>query len=333
MRFRVSCIVDDLAHKMCDEPITYDLDGPPPVHVIIERRQETDELLKVRLVAASCSTCVELLESEGLRDLSSAIRKSGEGPGVNFHGVQDLTKGIYEIVDPVFRALRSDLTASIAILRWRYGITDSAVNSMSKWSEDVSLDGYTWRGISTLRGFSMIFSRSFTKLDSSAAAEVSRLHKEGAEPPLALQLINEARNQRTEHPRSSLVIAVTAAEVAIKQLIGTLAPDARWLAENMPSPPIFKILKDYVPKLKVRAKFSHLPLRPPKKLLTRLNEAVELRNKVVHAGEAPPGRDKLLEIIDAMEDVVWVCVLYGGHPWAGYHISHDTTSAWAKTTE
>jgi hypothetical protein len=331
MHFRVSCVVDDLAHKMCDEPITYDLDGPPPVHVIIERRQETDELLKVRPVAASCSTCVELVESEGLRDLSSAIRKSGEGSWVNFHGMQDQTKGIYEIVDPIFRALRIDLTASIAILRWRYAITDSPVNSMSKWSEDVSFDGSNWRGISTLRGMSIIFSGPFTKLNSSAAGEVSRLHKEGAEPPLALQLINEARNQRTAHPRSSLVIAVTAAEVAIKQLIGTLAPDARWLAENMPSPPIFKILKEYVPKLKVKARSNQLPLRPPNKLINRLTEAVEFRNKVVHAGETPPNPDKLLEIIAAMEDVVWICVMYSGHAWAGHHISHDTISAWAKT--
>jgi hypothetical protein len=329
MHFRVSCTVDDLAHKMCDEPIEYDLVRPFLVQVAIQRQQPTDESVKVRPVVASCMACVDLVESEGLRDLVSAIDKSIDGLWVNFRGMNEQMKGIYEIVDPVFRTLRSDLTASIAILRWRYGITDSPVNSMSNWSEDVSLDGYTWRGISTLRSIKIAFGRPFTKLDSSAVEEVSRLHKEGADPPLALQLINEARNQSTVHPRSSLVIAVTAAEVAIKQLIGVLAPDARWLAENVPSPPIYKILKDYVPKLKVKARATQLPLQPPKKLLARLNEAVELRNKVVHAGVAPPNPDKLLEILAAMEDVVWICDLYGGHAWAGHHISPETISAWA----
>jgi hypothetical protein len=329
MHFRVSCIVDDLTHKMCDEPITYDLVRSVLVHVSIQKQTPKDELSKIRPVVASCTTSLDLDESEGLRDLTSAVEKSIDGLGVNFQGMNDQMKGIYEIVDPVFRTLRSDLTASIAILRWRYGITDSPANSMSNWSEYVSLDGSAWRGISTLRGIKIAFGRPFTKLDSSAVEEVSRLHNEGADPPLALQLINEARNQRTAHPRSSLVIAVTAAEVAIKQLICVLAPDARWLAENVPSPPIYKILKDYVPKLKVKARATQLPLQPPKKLLARLNEAVELRNKVVHTGVAPPNPDKLLEILAAMEDVVWICVLYSGHTWAGHHISYETISAWA----
>jgi hypothetical protein len=53
-------------------------------------------------------------------------------------------------------------------------------------------------------------------------------------------------------------------------------------------------------------------LRPPKKLLKTLGEAVELRNRVVHAGEAPPEAEKLEEILVAMEDLVWICGLYTG---------------------
>ena len=124
------------------------------------------------------------------------------------------------------------------------------------------------------------------------------------------------------------MIGVTAAEIALKQLIGELAPDAGWLVENMPSPPIHKIAKDYIPSLKVRARLEGKTLRPPKKLLKRLGEAVELRNKVVHAGGAPPSQEELKGILAAMEDLVWICSLYTGHNWAWDHLSSDTKSTW-----
>jgi hypothetical protein len=329
MHFRVSCIVDDLADKMCDQPITYDFVRCFPVYVSIQKQLPPDERTKLLPVGAGCTTSLEVEDSESLRDLTSAIETSRDGPWANFHGMDDRMKGIYEIVDPVFRVLRTDLTASIAILKWRYGITDSPVKPMSNWSEAVSLDGLTWRDISTLRSIKFSFTGYLKKIDSSANDEVSRLHKEGAEPPLGLQLINEAKNQRNTHPRSSLVIGVTAAEIAIKQLIGQLAPDARWLAEKVPSPPIRDIVRDYIPSLKVRARFLKKSLRPPGKLLNKLENAVKLRNKVVHAGAAPPDPEELSQILAAMEDVVWICVLYSGQPWAGYHVSYDTISAWA----
>jgi hypothetical protein len=78
-----------------------------------------------------------------------------------------------------------------------------------------------------IRGAKIRFLFPPRKVDAAAPRETGRLHNEGAEPPLALQLLIEALNQRAAHPRSALVIAVTAAEIALKQLIGELAPDAR----------------------------------------------------------------------------------------------------------
>ena len=137
----------------------------------------------------------------------------------------------------------------------------------------MSLDGTAWRGIGAARSLTIDLGKPFYKIGAEAHLEV-RLHNEGAEVPLGLQLLNEAWNQRTSHPRSALVIGVTAAELALKQLIGELAPDARWLADNVPSPPIFKIEKDYIPTLKVKGRLTGKTLRPPKKLLKRLQEAV-----------------------------------------------------------
>jgi hypothetical protein len=279
-------------------------------------------------VSASCTTNLELDESEALRNLTSAIARTKDGQWANFEGMNEKVKAIYVIVDPVFRQLGIHLKTSIAILKWRYGITDGPINSFSNWSEAVSTDGTAWRGISTLRGGKISFLHPPRKIDASALYEPCRLHNEGAEPPLAWQLLIEARNQRTTHPRSALVIGVAAAEIALKQLIGELAPDARWLAENVPTPPIHKIARDYIPSLKVKARLKGKSLRPPRKLLKRLTDAVELRNRIVHAGAAPPELENLKEILDAMEDLVWICGLYTGHTWAWDHVSHDTKSTW-----
>jgi hypothetical protein len=119
-----------------------------------------------------------------------------------------------------------------------------------------------------------------------------------------------------------------AAEIALKQLIGELVPDARWLAENVPSPPIFKIARDYIPSLKVKAWFTGKTLKPPGKLLKKLYDANEFRNKVIHRGVAPPNPEELQEILAAMEDIVWMCSLYSGHQFAGGYVSHGTISAW-----
>jgi hypothetical protein len=328
MYFRVRCVVDDMSDKMSDEPIAYDLARPVVTHVFIYKQEPTTELPKCGPVYASCTTSLELDESEGLSDLASAIAASKDGRSVNFEGMNNKVKAIYDIVDPVFRQLGIQLETSIALLKWRYGITNGPVKPLSNRSESVSLDGSAWRGISTVRSFKIVFTGPLQKIDNSAVKEVSRMHNEGAEPPLGLQLLIEAWNQRTTHPRSALVIGVTAAEIALKQLIGELAPDARWLAENVPSPPIHKIARDYIPNLKVKARLKGKTLRPPRQLLKRIVEAVELRNRVVHAGEAPPAQEKLREILAAMEDLVWICDLYTGHTWACDHISFDTKSTW-----
>jgi hypothetical protein len=337
------CALDGLADRMSDEPIAYDLAQPYVARVSIHKQQPTLEMPKGGPVLASCTTSLELDDSEGLCDLTSAIAKSKDGVWANFGDLNDGENAIHKagdpafnrrvtathnIVDPVFAQLGAQLKKSIAILKWRYGLIDAPFNSFSNWSEAVSLDGSAWRGISTLRGFRIQFLHPARKIGPPALDETGRLHNEGEEPPLGLQLLVEAWNQRTTHPRSALVIGVTAAEIALKQLVGELAPDAQWLIDNVPSPPILKIAKDYIPTLRVKARLTGKTLRPPKPLLKKLNEAVELRNKVVHAGKAPPEPDELKEILVSMEDLVWICDLYKGHTWAWDHISYETKTAW-----
>ena len=79
--------------------------------------------------------------------------------------------------------------------------------------------------------------------------EIVRLVEEGKVEPVARQLFREAwalkdfeSFKRTRH-------SMAAAELGVKDWIAALVPNAQWLAKEIPSPPLFKILRDYVPTL------------------------------------------------------------------------------------
>jgi hypothetical protein len=66
----------------------------------------------------------------------------------------------------------------------------------------------------------------------------------------------------------------------------------------------------------------------PNVLLNRLDSAIESRNKLVHAGHAPPNIDELGEMLRAVSDFLSICDLYSGQEWACKYISAEILTAW-----
>jgi hypothetical protein len=125
--------------------------------------------------------------------------------------------------------------------------------------------------------------------------EVVEMINAGAEEPLGHQLFREAWSERERHPRSALVIGVAAAEVGFKKLVGGLVPQAQWLMDEVQTPSLAKMLRKFLPTLPVKFRFQGKSIRPPNVLLNKLDRAIEYRNKLVHAGQPPPGRSDLEE--------------------------------------
>ena len=142
--------------------------------------------------------------------------------------------------------------------------------------------------------------------------------------------MREAWSQRGSHPRSALVIGVAAAEVGVKKLIGTLVPETQWLLDEIPTPPFSKMLRKYLPSLKVKAHFQGKAIAPPSKLIAKLDRAVEYRNKMVHAGKAPPPGGELEDMLKAVEDLLWICDAYAGYTWVAGYLSADTIADWGS---
>jgi len=91
-----------------------------------------------------------------------------------------------------------------------------------------------------------------------------------------------------------------------------IVPDAQWLLEEIQGPPFGKMLRKYIPTLKVKSVIAGKQIIPPPKLIKKLEHAAEVRNKIVHVGEKAPEPKELVEMLEAIRDFLWVCDLYQG---------------------
>lgn len=152
-------------------------------------------------------------------------------------------------------------------------------------------------------------------------AELNELALQDDEEPLAHQLLREAWDLKYSSPRSSVVIGVSAAEVGLKRLIVDLAPVTRWLMEELPSPPLVRMMTHYLPELEIRAPVPRED-RCPGQLRKRLQAAVEARNRVVHRGEQP--ELSLYAALRSVREFLYLLDYYGGHEWAAAYLSEET---------
>jgi hypothetical protein len=145
---------------------------------------------------------------------------------------------------------------------------------------------------------------------------LTELLEEGLKSPLGHELLWEARRIRESNWRSALVMGVAAVETSVKEFITQVEPQTAWLLQNMQSPPLHKILKDYLPTLKSAAAGYEKVPSLPKEWRSTFNNAVELRNKIVH-GRSVGADDKLIEdLLRTAYELLYFLDYHGGHEWA-----------------
>lgn len=150
---------------------------------------------------------------------------------------------------------------------------------------------------------------------SQAALEILRkLGQIGRAAPVSDDIIREAFALRSSDPRAAVVLAVAAAEAAFRRLVADLVPNAEYLVQELQTPPLVTLLKHYLPKLPVRSapRLVHIP----KKTLTALEHAVNLRNAIVHKGATEPGEDATRAALRVASNLVRLFDYYSGETWA-----------------
>lgn len=161
----------------------------------------------------------------------------------------------------------------------------------------------------------------------------SELWQGDLKEPLGHQLLREAKGIAEHNCRSALLICYSALEVGLKQHLGACAPEARWLVKWSPSPPISKVLTDYLPEIHARNQnFNNWDetMSPIKKLM---NGFTEDRNRLAHRGEQIKG--SLDDYLRLTENLLYAFDVFEGHDWAKNHVSKEFAEklGWEQTNE
>jgi hypothetical protein len=298
MRFRINGIVkgEDLGTRVVS------VKGPDHGLELTLRQSNPDEQ-HFQAGDASCESSSEREIPEALLKQVSAVRPLS---------IDD------DLVGEVLDELHDFVGAVLRVIRWRRGqLASSPKPLFYRRTFEWSLDGTKWEKVDTGElTLAADFGVPYQQWSDEVERSVADLVLAGTPEPIAHELLCEAELNVVRNPRSAVVMAVAAAEIGLKQLIGTLAPDAKWLIENLEAPSVDKLLSKYLPQLRPTARIGSEEPFVPTKLRKRIAKAVESRNKTVHAGQDGLDSTKARDVVTAVHDLLCFLDLYAGHQWA-----------------
>ncbi|MGH8523037.1 MAG: hypothetical protein ACREXX_21520 [Gammaproteobacteria bacterium] len=233
-------------------------------------------------------------------------------------------KAVQSFADDLQGRLCDAAERAVKLLRWFRGSSDGHNPIGAVGGLAYSADGNHWQPLPTTVNAKLTVGIEQLIMSDEVADGVADLWQKGAEEPLAHELFREAAEQEHKNPRSSLVLGVAAAEVGFKQLVGNLVPDAKWLADNVPSPPLVVMLTEYFPTLPTEVRLAGTKPKVPGKLIEMLKKAVLLRNQVAHGKSPKISADTLHDILATVHDCLYLFDYYNGQCWAWDRITSDT---------
>jgi hypothetical protein len=111
-------------------------------------------------------------------------------------------------------------------------------------------------------------------------------------------------------------MGVAAAETAVKEFIRNAAPATSWLIENLQSPPLDKLLRDYLPTFPSKADGFQTVPTVSKETRSALHVAVEERNKVVHGRVVDLDREHIESTLGSIIEMLYFLDYHAGYNWA-----------------
>jgi hypothetical protein len=211
-------------------------------------------------------------------------------------------------------------------LRWRIGSRGSHQTLSRHGSPEWSVDGKTWRPL-VVAGTPIRFGATiFPRVEQATAAEIEAIAASDQGEPVAHAILREAGDNLKRNPRSSLVLAVAAIEVGTKGFIARVAPAAAWLANEAPTPPVVKMMAQYLPSL---AGVNGRALKRPTAAVLRLiDAAVAARNMVAHRGENAWPATSQRELLEVVRAYLYALDYASGADWATTLLSAEDRACW-----
>lgn len=305
-------------------PVSFRVDGPHQVTVRLHR-DSFEDAGGYSPIDTKCEALMRFEPSLAIREDFGALAQgrlpSGSAPERCPPGLQPpagqfpgqvLPERLRESIRQIRRELGAALDRTVALVRWRIG--DDGPHEALVWIGDAwSIDEEAWHpmplNITTIGRAAM-----FPLMGDQAREDVQSYLDNGLDAPLAHALWREAWHLRGSAPRSALLIGMAALEVGVKQYIAAVLPDAQWLLEELPAPPVHRLLAEYIPKLPTLSGTPAHQLDPT--VRTVIRDAQHLRNKVAHAGRADVDVRGLEASLETVRGVLWNLDVYRGFGWA-----------------
>jgi hypothetical protein len=217
---------------------------------------------------------------------------------------------------------------TIKVLRWRLASLGPHDPIAAHDEETWSFDGINWHAMPTTIS-ARISSRRWLRVDDVVRREVTATVRQGYSEPVAHELYREAWGQeRGRNLHGAMLLGISAAEVGIKQCIATLAPDTAWMVENIQTPPIARMLREYIPALLSKLDLHNKTVPPPDSIVNTIHKGTTIRNKITHGGLYTLTSDTVRETLLAVYDLLWILDYYTGHNWAIHNLRYEVLKAW-----
>lgn len=259
-------------------------------------------------------------------DVYPYVDEKGQIRKKNVPSVFLYPKEFQDFEKKIHTELSDFIEKTVKTIRWKLS-SNSSHNPIAfvrglSWS----INGRKWRSMP--HDIKVLFKFEIeNRIYGKVYDEIKGLIKNQEFEPLGHELFLEAWEQRGINPRSALVLGIVAAEVGFKQCIAKLVPNAQWLADNSPSPPLAKMVTSYLPLLPAKLKIQGKVLAPPKSVRKAIQDGVELRNKTTHVGNSAPQQDVLEELLLSIRDLLYLLDFYCGYEWALDNIRIETAQA------
>lgn len=134
-------------------------------------------------------------------------------------------------------------------------------------------------------------------------------------PPIHHSLFLEAWGQRKINKRSSLIMGLAALESSVKYMFVKNVPDAVWMVENSPSPPVQKMITEMIKTLPIKNKIDGRVRGLSKEILEELKNWISVRNTLIHKGTVFPKTFDIGRILFTIKSIIYLMDYYGGEDW------------------
>lgn len=245
-----------------------------------------------------------------------------------------ISNSIAELSKEVTLFLSRTLNSFIKTYRWRLR-SENASNPIRSWGGlYYSVYQTDWKPIPDQIKLTAFYGLPMAQdySDEEIASLQEIMHSFSGEP-VGHELLHEAWELRRSNPRSAIVIGLAAIESGFKEFASKMIPQASWLIEEVASPPLEKMFRDFLPQIPTAGQIYGKTIPSPEDALDILKKGVGIRNKIVHGRAMTVKTETVEEVLNLVRDLLYLLDFYSGHRWAWTHINTNYLNALIETAK